>query len=262
MQVARQSVSYEEMLPRDIVARREKFPAAFLPLGGIEWHGEHLATGNDALKAHALCCLAAERSGGIAFPPLWYGEPRDIRLMETVHDGEGKIRGKMKLPKASFEPGALGNTAEDQLELYHALLTYVLHQIRTLGFKAVCILTGHYPIIEWARPVCARFNRKFDDCRAYAGIEFHYVAKSKRDAGLVGGDHAAKWETSYLMVLRPECVDMTVYNGRTKEKLIGVGGIDPRTEAGTEVGRQAVELIVTGMVKKAGQLLRKVGVRH
>lgn len=254
-----QSVRYEEMLPRDIVARREKFPAAFLGLGGLEWHGEHLAVGNDQLKAHALCVLAAERSGGIAFPPLWYGEPRDIALMETVHDGKGKIRGKMKLPAASFKHRALGNTAEEQLKLYDALLMYVLHQIRSLGFKAICIVTGHYPIVGWARPVCRRFNRKFDDCKAYAGIEFHYVPKSKRH--LAGGDHAAKWETSYLMVLRPELVDMTVYRGREKERLIGVGGIDPRTDASTEVGRRGVELIVTGMVKKARQLLRRAGAK-
>ena len=63
------------------------------------------------------------------------------------------------------------------------------------------------------------------------------------------------------MVLRPECVDMTVYRGREKKPLIGVGGLDPRTEASTEVGRQGVELIVTGMVKKANQLLRKAGLR-
>lgn len=251
-----ESVRYEEMLPRDIVARREKFPAAFLPLGGLEWHGEHLAVGNDALKAHALCILAAERSGGTAFPPLWYGEPRDEKLMETVHDPEGKIRGKMKLPARSFKAGALGNTYDDQLQAYDALLMYVLHQIRSLGFRAICIVTGHYPLVDWARPVCRRFNRKFGDCRAYAGIEFHYVPGSKRH--LAGGDHAAKWETSYLMVLRPECVDMSVYRRREKEPLIGVGGADPRTEASTEVGRRGVELIVTGMIRKARKLLRLV----
>jgi len=253
------SVRYEEMLPRDIVARREKFPAAFLGLGGLEWHGEHLAVGNDQLKAHALCVLAAERSGGIAFPPLWYGEPRDIALMEKVHDGKGKIRGKMKLRAASFKPGVLGSTADDQLRLYDALLMYVLHQIRSLGFRAICIVTGHYPIVGWARPVCRRFNRKFADCKAYAGIEFHYVPKSKRH--LAGGDHAAKWETSYLMALRPDCVDMSVFLGRQKEQLVGVGGEDPRLTASKEVGRKGVDLIVTGMNRKARILLAKTATK-
>jgi len=99
-----------------------------------------------------------------------------------------------------------------------------------------------------------QFNSAFDDCVAYAGIEFHYPPKSKH----VGGDHAAKWETSYLMYLRPDCADMSVYLNRDDDKLIGVGGIDPRQEASVEVGRKGVELIVDGMVKKALDLLEEV----
>ncbi len=49
-----EKVRYEEMLPHEIVARRKKFPAAFMGLGGLEWHSEHLAVGNDASKAEAL----------------------------------------------------------------------------------------------------------------------------------------------------------------------------------------------------------------
>jgi creatinine amidohydrolase len=76
-------VRYEEMLPHEIVARRARFPAAFIGLGGLEWHSEHLAVGNDALKAGKLCELAAARSGGFAFPTLWYGEPRVTRCAFT-----------------------------------------------------------------------------------------------------------------------------------------------------------------------------------
>ena len=95
-----EKVRYEEMLPHEIVARRKTFPAAFIGLGGLEWHGEHLAVGNDALKAEKLCELAAARSGGFAFPTLWYGEPRVAALMEVNHDEDGGIRRKMGLPEA------------------------------------------------------------------------------------------------------------------------------------------------------------------
>ena len=86
-----EKVRYETMLPHEIVARRRRFPAAFIGLGGLEWHGEHLAVGNDALKAEKLCELAAARSGGFAFPTLWYGEPRVTGLMEVNHDPDGGI---------------------------------------------------------------------------------------------------------------------------------------------------------------------------
>jgi len=87
-------VKYHEMLPHEILARREKFPAAFIGLGTIEWHGEHLAAGNDALKAEKLCELAAAKSGGFAFPTLWYGEPRVTALLEADYDGANGDKAK------------------------------------------------------------------------------------------------------------------------------------------------------------------------
>ena len=54
-------VQYETMLPHEIVAARNEFPVAYLPVGGVEWHGRHLAVGNDTIKAHALCVRAAKQ---------------------------------------------------------------------------------------------------------------------------------------------------------------------------------------------------------
>ena len=248
-----EKVWYQDMLPHEIVARRAKFPAAFIGLGGLEWHSKHLAVGNDALKAEKLCELAAARSGGFAFPTLWYGEPRVIGLMEVNHDDDGGIKAAMGLPAHKFAPTYFGKTGDEQLALYQQLLYHVLVQMNTLEMRAVCLLCGHYPIYEWAQPAVERFNARFADTQAYAGIEFHYPGKS--DA--VGGDHAAKWETSYLWYLRPDCVDLSVYRGREDEPLIGVMGEDPRRGASVEIGRQAVELIVAGMVRKAEELLRR-----
>ena len=249
-----EKIRYEEMLPHEIVARRERFPAAFIGLGGLEWHGEHLAVGNDALKAEKLCELAAASSGGFAFPTLWYGEPRVTGLMEVNHDQEDGIKSKMAFQGEKFAETYFGRTGEEQVEFYQELLYHVLVQMNTLEMRAVCLLCGHYPIHGWASPAVERFNANFKDTRAFAGIEFHYPPESPD----VGGDHAAKWETSYLWYLRPDCVDMSIFLGREEESLIGVGGINPRQEASIEVGRKACDLIVEGMVRKAGELIAQV----
>lgn len=250
-----EKVRYDEMLPHEIVRRRKRFAAAFIPLGGLEWHGEHLAVGNDALKAEKLCEIAAEKSGGFAFPPLWYGEPRGWGLMETNHDDDGMIKKKMGLRKTDFRPDALG-APEDQCRLYQALLLHVLKQMRSLRFRAICLVAGHYPLSRLAQEPVRSFNRTYSDSKAFAGTEVHYVPPSKRRTE-AGGDHAAKWETAYLMALRPECVDMTVYLGREEERLTGVGGGDPRETATREIGERGVEIITQGMVKKAKELLRR-----
>ena len=61
----RREVRFEE-----IAAAMAEAPLCYLPLGTLEWHGEHAAVGLDALKAHAVCVRAAERSGGLVVPPL------------------------------------------------------------------------------------------------------------------------------------------------------------------------------------------------
>ena len=112
-----EKVRYAEMLPHEIVARRKKFPAAFIGLGGLEWHGEHLAVGNDALKAEKLCELAAGRSGGFAFPTLWYGEPRERHLLETDYDEDGRVAKAMKFKKRKFSGAYFGKTPENMTRL-------------------------------------------------------------------------------------------------------------------------------------------------
>ncbi len=249
-----EKVRYEEMLPHEIVARREKFPAAFIGLGTLDWHSEHLAVGNDALKAEKLCELAASRSGGFAFPTLWYGEPRVTGLMEVNYDPDGAIKQKMGFDNRKFTETYFGKTAAEQVQFYQALLYHMLVQMNTFGMKAVCMLCGHYPIHDWAAPVVGKFNSSFKDTRVFAGIEFNYPPKSEA----VGGDHAAKWETSYLWYLRPDCMDMSIYLGREMDTLIGIMGDDPRQTASVEIGRKACDLIIEGMVRKARELILQV----
>ncbi len=248
-----EKIRYEEMLPHEIVQRRKQFPAAFMALGGLEWHGEHLAVGNDALKGEKLCELAAACSGGFAFPALWYGEPRVSHLMEPNHDEDGRIKRKMEFRPEKFALDYFGDTPEQQEAFYQKLLRHVLVQMNTLEMKAVCLLCGHYPIATWAAPVVEEFNAAFADTKAFAASEHHYV----EDSPQVGGDHAAKWETSYLWYLRPDCVDLGVFRGREDERLIGVHGEDPRTEASIEIGRRGCELVVAAMVGKAKELIRQ-----
>jgi len=250
-----EKVRYADMLPHEIVARRKRFPAAFIGLGGLEWHGEHLAVGNDALKAEKLCELAAAASGGFAMPTVWYGEPRTARLMEANHNAGGAITDKMALPAGNFTARHFGRGEPEQVRFYRQLIRHVLVQMNTLGMKAVCLLSGHYPLKAWADAAVARFHRtkRFAGTRAFCGIEFDYPARP--DRARVGGDHAAHWETSYLWYLRPDCVDLSVYRGREDEPLVGVGGRDPRTDASVELGRRACKAIVRGMVARARRLI-------
>jgi creatinine amidohydrolase/Fe(II)-dependent formamide hydrolase-like protein len=77
-------VQFEEMFPWEVAAAMAEAPLCFLPLGTLEWHGEHAAVGLDALKAHAVCVLAAQRSGGLVSCRRSSGRPTGARICPTA----------------------------------------------------------------------------------------------------------------------------------------------------------------------------------
>lgn len=245
-------VRYEEMLPHEIVAARTQCPIAYLSIGGVEWHGEHLAVGNDTLKAHALAIQCAERGGGLAFPPLYWGENRELYLMEANHDPEGKIAAKMGLPPENFAPGYMLRSPYGTDRAYIELLLHMFRQVESLGFKVIVALAGHYPLLRHARAAVSWYTLK-GKAKAWACTGYELVRDVVPDAG----DHAAKWETSLLMALRPDCVDMSRLPTDPNESLIGVGGTDPRGTASLEYGEHGVAIVVERIVAKAKELLEE-----
>ena len=69
--VMRRKARLEEMFTWEIATAMAEVPLCYLPVGTLEWHGEHAAVGLDALKAHAVCIRAADRSGGLVAPLYW-----------------------------------------------------------------------------------------------------------------------------------------------------------------------------------------------
>jgi len=248
------NVRYEELLPHQIVEARSKRPVAFLPIGGVEWHGKHLAVGNDTLKAHALCVRIAEKHGGLVFPALYWGENRERALMEFNPASGPAIAREMDLPPENFAPGYMHEDPDEQDFVYTRLLVHCLQQCASLGFKLTVICAGHYPLLAHARAAAelARAQRRYDreaDAWAFTGYEL------VRDTFADAGDHAAHWETSLLMELRPELVDMSQLPSDPGAELIGVSGLDPRKHASRDLGRRAVEAIVEKVGAKINDLL-------
>lgn len=249
-------VQYEEMLPHEVVAARTQKPLAYLPIGTIEWHGVHNALGLDTLKAHKLCGLAAEKGGGLVLPSLWYGEHREIQLMEANPVSRNAIAGLMDLPPGNFGIGSTnGSTIEDQAHRYNNLLFHIYDQVAALGFKALIVLCGHYPLKLYTDFTAAAFMRR-KSLKIFGGTEVDFIPDLGKETGAMLGDHAAKWETSLLMALRPGLTDLKKLPP-AGEPVVGVSGEDPR-ESNVELGRRAVDFIVSRMCEKGDKLLKSV----
>jgi len=114
------------------------------------------------------------------------------------------------------------------------------------------ILAGHYPLMRHATEAVKEYS-KTGKAKVWALIGFDIVKDAIPDAG----DHAGKWETSLLMALRPECVDMNRLPQDKNIPLIGIMGIDPRGTASKEFGEFAVNTLIDRIVANAHKLLQQ-----
>lgn len=239
---------YEHLRPADIMRLREAFPLAYVPLGTLEWHGPHNPVGLDGLKAHALCLRAAEGGGGIVFPVVWYGEHRESHLMEINASVGKEIVTRMGLDPDDFEPGyTQSGSILAQAQDYTALLWKICCQVKSLGFKGLIFLNGHYPLTHYGRFVghlAARHLR----LAHWAGHEGQIL----EEAGEPGhGDHAGKWETSLLMALLPDEVDLQALSD--EGEFIGCGR--DALESTAEEGEYWARRIVAALIAKGRDLL-------
>lgn len=73
------SVQYELLRPSEVKSLQKKCPVVYIPVGSLEWHGVQNPLGTDGLKAHAICCEATLRYGGVVLPTLFLGILGDSR---------------------------------------------------------------------------------------------------------------------------------------------------------------------------------------
>jgi len=249
-------VRYERLRPAQIVARREVCPVAYLPVGTIEWHGEHNPVGLDTLKIHALLVRCAQQIGGLVFPPLYYGETREQALMEANAADREKIAAKMALPPENFQHGYMVETLSEQNRNYQSLLVHIFHEIRSLGFKLAVIGAGHYPLLDHARAAAALFHQEQSRPKMVVWAMSGYELVQGQFTPC--GDHAGKWETSLLMHLDPGMQDLDVLSKDGSEPLVGASNNGVQ-EANAEFGQQAADAIIEAVRLRVEDLLANSG---
>jgi creatinine amidohydrolase len=247
--MASNEVRYEYLRPGEIIERRKAFPLAYLPLGTLEWHGPQNPVGLDGLKAHGLSVRAAGESGGVVFPVVWYGEHRESHLMEINTSVGADIRDRMELPHENFAPGYTGaGTVFQQAQDYLALLWKITCQVKSLGFGAVIFFNGHYPLSHYGRFI-EHLARRHLGLKTWAGHEGELLTA----AGDPGhGDHGGKWETSLMMSVDADSVDLDEL--RRADEFVGCGknALDSSVEQGDEWAADVVHALIDrarGMVE-------------
>lgn len=234
-------VRYDELLPDEFRARLAERPVAYLPLGTLEWHGEHLPLGADAIQSEALMVECARRFGGIVLPPIHLGPDR----AKPAEDGSMLVG--MDYDGSTTPPRRLdGSCYWVPQGLHLQIVDAILEQLKRAGFRAV-FADGHGPSrSSWTANIREREARYG---MTLLGVTANVLPRWKSMV-----DHAARNETSLTLHYRPDLVDLSRLPKSRDEKPQGVGGDDPR-EATAAHGEECAEV----SIKIVGDLLAEAG---
>jgi len=237
-------VAQHTSLPREIKEAKEKMPVAYLGLGILEWHGEHNVAGLDGVKANGMAMHFARKFGGVVMPPLFWGDHRgDICELvfkpelfpQAVFDHTPLICEKIGYQLQDLEKNARRDHENGGWRLWIELVVHMFFEIESFGYRCIVPIPGHYPLFTPLGEVIAKYREQGGRCDIFTIKDPMFS-----DTGNAG-DHAAKFETSLMMFLEPEMVDMSRLDQDTSNLNIGVLGEDPRLHAPQKFGRQVIE---------------------
>ena len=230
---------YTHLRPQQFRDRLAACPVGYIPLGTLEWHGEHGALGTDALIPTGIFARVAQQYGGIVFPPVYMGPDR-IRL-----EADGSSLQGMEYADSTIPPHQLAGGCYWLPEgLFQLVLENLIQQAKRAGFT-VLVADGHGPSrILW--------NRMAPFWEAQYGIRLIGVSRDIGPAWCSQIDHAAINETSLMLALHPEFIDLSALPSDRSIYPQGVGGPDPRDATaahGEELIATCVHLLIEALTK-------------
>lgn len=239
-------VLYTDLNPTQFRLRLAQAPIAYLPLGTLEWHGEHLPLGSDGLQSQGFFVELAGEVGGIVLPMLFLG-PDGVREINGC-----PLYGMDFLGHPKDHPRQLDGSAYWVSEaLFGQMLEAILQQLARARFRIV-VAHGHGPSTSF-------FLRHRETWQARFGLELFTCWRTDESDGLgIQTDHAGANETSLMMALYPDLVHMELLPSDVAEWPVAVGGKDPRVHTSAAHGRAAIDLQKTRMIALLREALARV----
>lgn len=223
-------------------AKKERWPL-IISVGTMEYHGPHCALGCDTLIVNGLLEILEKERDIVIAPPMWYG------VSSYAVAGPGK------------------NTINVDADTFENNVYCVLKSLLYGGWKNIYLIVHHQSEDETANPMtlsCMKAGKKLtfeymedtlgrgwwgsnDNKDFYSSLAagdkdnpWNWItvltAMSTAAQHATGFDHAGKYESSMLMALYPQTVDLSKVSDSDEWFLQNAA------EASTEIGSKMVEL--------------------
>lgn len=207
---------------------------AYLPVGTLEWHGNHLPIETDYLVAVRLCDELVKKKPGYILPPIYVGSGTKKKINGKWLIGMDKyLRKKLAGNVYFFEP-----------EFLAEVLVRLGKNLTNQGFKKVFVVTGHGGTGQTkALSLAAKKLKNFVIINPYDILE---------ERGLKIG-HADEYETSLFWA----CYPGEEKKSRSRkipnvDDLFRYYGYDPRKKATLAIGRK----ILNEILKNCSKLIK------
>lgn len=193
------TVFYADLPWPEAAARIDEGAPVFLPLGATEQHGRHMALNVDVTIPTAIAARAAAEVGGLVLPTVAYGN----RSQPRTGGGPGF-------------PGTLNLTAQT----FALIVRDVICELFRQKVRKIVTVNGHYenigPTIEGIELALDAIGRDNTDGLVILRVDHWEMVQSETlDRIFPDGypgielEHASVLETSMMMALRPELVDLS-----------------------------------------------------
>ena len=210
---------YELMLPHQIRDAIDRRLPCVLPIGVLEYHAEHLAVGMDTLAVdRSLARLEAEMDL-VVLPPFYYGAA-SYAVAPAVRNGTIQVGGEALAPFAKALFGSLLNIGFRNVHgiVHHQSENFWQGMPTDLAFRTAA-RGAIFDFLDrtrgegwWGREEMSDYYaRHAANSDPFNWIRIHPLM----DAELIAAydfDHAGVGETSLMMALCPEGVDMARFD--------------------------------------------------
>jgi creatinine amidohydrolase len=170
----------------------------FLPLGATEQHGPHMAMSVDVVLPTAVCERVARNVGGLVAPTIPYGYKSQPR------SGGGE---------------AFPGTTSLDANTFSLVLRDIIRSLGQDGVRGLVVVNGHFenswPAVEGVDLGLRELRRDgISDMQVMRLEYWDFVQRSTLDRLFPDGfpgtelEHASLLETSLMLLLRPDLVDM------------------------------------------------------
>jgi creatinine amidohydrolase len=194
-----ESVFLSELSWPEFATRIKAGQPVLLPLGATEQHGRHMAMNVDVVLPTAICERVARRFGALVAPTIPFGNRSQPRT------GGGR----------SF-PGTLNLTAAT----HAAVVRDVVGELHRHGARRIVLVNGHYEnlwsSVEGIELVLDAIGRGPNDAPTILRIDHWDMVRPETIARVfpdgypgIELEHASVIETSMMMALRPDLVDLS-----------------------------------------------------